>query len=569
VHVITQNCCDDASCVPVCPVNCIHPTPDEPEYLTAEMLYIDPDVCIDCGACVDACPVNAISADYDLEPEQEPFIEVNAQWYRDATHNGYSNRQPTPTVRMFEPTPEALCVAVIGSGPAGCYVVDQLTSQRGINVRVNVFERLPVPGGLVRYGVAPDHEDTKTIADFLTRGLRRSAVSVFLNVEVGVDISHEELLRHHHAVVYAVGSPDSRALGVPGEDLPGSHAASEFVAWYNGHPDFVDQEFDLSCERAVVAGNGNVALDVARILTADIDDLARTDICGSALEQLAESRIREVVVLGRRGPAQASFTIAELSGMRSQRGVDLVVDPSELELDPVTQRLYAGHEHAMDLFKARLLRELPVSGRDGQRQVQLRFLLSPTQVLGDERVSGLRVVRNELVYEDGAARARPTGEEMILDCGLVLRSVGYRGRPVPGVPFDRLRCVVPNQSGRVVDADLEMPNPHLGIYVVGWAKRGPSGVIGTNKSCARETVNALLDDYVGGLLAPPIAGLDSLRSLLATTSAIGTADWKAIEEHERALGRSQSRPRVKLVTIEEMLAVASTARESVLAVKHS
>jgi len=564
VHVITQNCCNDASCVPICPVNCIHPTPDEPGYLTAEMLYIDPEVCIDCGACVDACPVNAISADYELEPEQEPFVEVNAQWYRDSTHTHYPNKQPTPAVRTYEPTPEPLRVAVVGSGPAGCYVVEQLTTQRGTNVRVNVFERLPVPGGLVRYGVAPDHQETKTIGDAFGRSLRRSGVSVFLNVEVGVDITHDELLRHHHAVVYAVGTPDDRPLGVPGEQLPGSHAAAEFVAWYNGHPDFADRQFDLSSERAVVVGNGNVALDVARILTADVDDLARTDIGDHALEQLAESRVREVVVLGRRGPAQASFTIAELAGLRSRPGIDVVVHPPELELDPVTQRLYDGHEHAMELFKVRKLRELPSSGTGTERQIQLRFLLAPVEVLGERRVTGLRVVRNELVYDGGTARTSPTAEQHTLDCGLVLRSVGYRGRPVSGVPFDSARYVVPNQAGRVVDADLEMPTPHLGVYVVGWAKRGPSGVIGTNKSCAHETVTALLDDYVGGFLTPPAAGPDSLRALLDATSTVSAAEWRAIDEHERAVGLKLARPRVKLGTVEEMLTIARSGSHHAL-----
>jgi ferredoxin--NADP+ reductase len=556
MHVITQNCCNDASCVPVCPVNCIHPTPDEPEYLTAEMLYIDPDVCIDCGACIDACPVNAITADYELDPGQAAFSDVNAQWYRDPMHRGYATKQAAPTTRAFEPSAEPLRVAVVGAGPAGSYAVEQLATQRGLNVRINVFERLPAPGGLIRYGVAPDHQPTKEIGDGFLRSLRRSGVSVYLNVEIGRDISHEELARHHHAVIYAVGTPDGRSLDVPGEQLRGCHPASEFVAWYNGHPDFADREFDLDCERAVVVGNGNVALDVARILTTDVDDLARTDIATHALERLAETKIREVVVLGRRGPAQASFTLAELAGLREMRDADVVLDDSELVLDEVTSVMYDAHPHAMDLLKVQLLRELANAPRHGERAINLRFLSSPVEVIGPERVTGLRIVRNKLVDDAGVARAVGTGEQSVIECGLVLRSVGYRGRPVPGVPFDVTHGTVPNHHGRVVEADLEMPSPHLGVYVVGWAKRGPSGVIGTNKVCAKETVDALLDDYVHGLLRPPAGGADSLRELVEKAGVIDTNGWKAIDEREKLLGRAQSRPRVKFVSVAAMLAAA-------------
>jgi ferredoxin--NADP+ reductase len=556
MHVITQTCCNDASCVPVCPVNCIHPTPDEPEYLTAEMLYIDPAVCIDCGACIDVCPVKAITADYELAPSQATFIEVNTQWYRDETHRGYSIKPVIPVARTFEPVPEPLRVAVVGSGPAACYLVEHLSTQRGLNVRINVFERLPAPGGLVRYGVAPDHQETKEIGAAFMRSLGRSGVSVHLNVEVGRDISHEALARHHHAVVYAVGTPDGRRLDVPGEESPGCHSASEFVAWYNGHPHFADRVFDLSAERAVVIGNGNVAVDVARVLTADVDELARTDIATHALDQLRASRIREVVLLGRRGPAQASFTIAELAGLRDRPGVDIAIDPADLVLDEASLQQYHARPESMELLKVRLLSELAATERGADRRIVLRFRMSPTDVLGGEHVTGLRVVRNELVHDAGTVRAVATAEESVLDCGLVLRSVGYHGRPVSGVPFDALRGILPNLRGRVVNDDPEMPSPHLGVYVVGWAKRGPSGVIGTNKVCARETADALLDDYVGGLLTPPAEHPDELRTLLAQTDAINADGWRAIDEHERRLGRESARPRVKLVSVPEMLGVA-------------
>jgi ferredoxin--NADP+ reductase len=556
MHVITQTCCNDASCVPVCPVNCIHPTPDEPEYLTAEMLYIDPEVCIDCGACIDVCPVQAITADYELEPAQEAFVEINTQWYRDPTHRGYSTKPVAAATRTFEPSPEPLRVAVVGSGPAACYLVEHLSTQRGLNVRVNVFERLPAPGGLVRYGVAPDHQETKEVASGFMRSLRRSGVSVHLNVEVGRDISHETLARHHHAVVYAVGTPDGRLLDVPGEQLPGCHSASDFVAWYNGHPHYADHTFDLSGERAVVVGNGNVALDVARVLTADVDDLARTDIATHALEQLHDSRIREVVLLGRRGPAQASFTIAELAGLRDLPGVDIAIDAADLVLDEASAQQYQAHPEAMELLKVRLLSELAANDRGAGRRIVLRFRTAPVEILGAEQVTGLRVVHNDLINDAGTLRAVATAEESVLDCGLVLRSVGYHGRPVPGVPFDAGRGIVPNLRGRVVNDDPEMPSPHLGVYVVGWAKRGPSGVIGTNKVCARETADRLLDDYVGGLLTRPADGPDELRALLGQTEAIDTDGWRAIDEHERRLGRESARPRVKLVSVLEMLEVA-------------
>lgn len=535
-HVITQACCNDASCVAVCPVNCIHPTPDEPGYARAEMLHIDPETCIDCGACVDPCPVDAIVPDYDLTDANIRFSEINAAYYADPARRCYPpepSAVPKPQIEVAEPGP--LRVAIVGSGPAACYAAEELLTRRGLDVEVHLFERLPTPWGLVRFGVAPDHQTTKAVTKLFARTAARAGLRFHLNVEVGTHLSHEELLAHHHAVVYAVGAPRSRSLGVPGEELPGSCSATDFVAWYNGHPDFAGATFDFSGERAVIIGNGNVALDVARVLAADVDELARTDIADHALEALAQSKIREVVVLGRRGPAQAAYTVAELLGLSS---FEVAVQDDVCD------------DAALKVAIARELAARPPSGR--ARRIVLRYLASPVEILGGSRVSGLRIVRNDLV--DG--RAVSSGVTEDLPCGLVLRSIGYRGVPVAGVPFDAERGVLPNTGGRVVDPETGTPLP--GVYTAGWAKRGPSGVIGTNKKCAADTIAALLTDYAGRRLRPPAAGADELAALISRRQpmALDYTAWKAIDAHERATGRERGRPRVKVVEVQEMLDIA-------------
>jgi ferredoxin--NADP+ reductase len=549
-YVITGTCCNDAGCVDVCPVDCIHPTPDEPGFLTAESLYIDPGTCIDCGACVEACPVGAIVADVDLTDEEEPFKELNA-WY-------FENRHPHPAPQASswssalppaEPG-EPLTVAIVGSGPAGCYAAEALL-RLDDGARVHVYERLPVPSGLVRYGVAPDHQDTKAVATAFEHALSSDRVTVHLGVEAGRDVSHEELLAHHHAVIYAVGAPSSRRLGIPGEDLPGCRAATDFVAWYNGHPDAAGLEFDLSCCRAVVVGNGNVGLDVARILAADPADLARTDIADHALDVLRESRIEEVVVLGRRGPAQAAFTTAELLGLTQLAGVAVSVDSPAVPREPADP-------HVPPL-KLELLSRLAQDGRgeDARRRVVLRFAASPVEVLGDGRVEGLRIARNELVVDDaGRVEARRTDVAEELECGLVLRAVGYRGVPVAGLPFDEERGVLPNEGGRVVDPATG--RPLSGVYATGWIRRGPSGVIGTNKRCAQETVRALLADRAEGRLPTPPGAPEQLAAKLAERrpAPLDLAAWRRIDDHERARGAREGRPRVKLTDAQALLEVA-------------
>ncbi|MFF0283142.1 FAD-dependent oxidoreductase [Rhodococcus aetherivorans] len=536
-YVITQTCCNDASCVAVCPVNCIHPTPEEREFAQTEMLHIDPQACIDCGACADACPVEAIFPEDRLTEAQARFKDINADYY--TAHPMPENWIPLTPVPAPPRGQGTLRVAVVGAGPAACYAAQELLERS--NVEVDMFDRLPTPWGLVRSGVAPDHPGTKAVTESFEWSFRRDAFALHLDVEVGRDIDHAELLAHHHAVVYATGASADRNLGIAGEDLPGSHAATEFVAWYNGHPDYADRVFDLSGERAVVVGNGNVALDVARILTMDADELARTDIADHALEALRRSNIREVVLLGRRGPAQAAYSNPEFLALGDLNGVDVVVDETELELDPASAALAAADPAVA--MRMRLAREYARrEPRPGNKRIVFRYLVSPTEIEGTERVTGLRAVRNDLIAgDDGALVARPAGQALHLDAQLVLRSIGYRGVPLPGVPFDERRGIVPNEGGRVTAAGP-------GVYVTGWIKRGPSGVIGTNKACAKETVAALLADFDAGRLARPAGGRRELDRLLGQRrpTRVGLSGWHEIDGAERAAGRAAGRPRVKL-----------------------
>lgn len=544
-YVITQTCCNDASCVAVCPVNCIHPSPDEPEFATAEMLHIDPETCIDCGACADACPVEAILPDDRLDPSQARFAEINAAYY---TSHPMPERWLPLTPAPAPPRDRGtLRVAIVGAGPAACYAAQELLERS--DVEVEMFDRLPTPFGLVRSGVAPDHPGTKSVTDSFEWSFRREAFALHLDTEIGRDITHGELLEHHHAVIYAVGASADRRLGIPGEDLPGSHAATEFVAWYNGHPDYADRGFDLSGERAVIVGNGNVALDVARILTMDVDELARTDIADHALTALRASNIREVVLLGRRGPAQAAYSNPEFLALGNLGGVDVVVDEADLDLAP-------GRAPADDPatgMRVRLAREYAQRPpRDGHRRIVFRYLTAPREIHGDDHVTGIRVERTEPVEENGRIVAHPTGRFEDLSATLVLRSIGYRGVPVPGVPFDTGRAVIPNEAGRV----------EQGVYVTGWAKRGPSGVIGTNKGCAKETVAALFADFDSGALPDPRGDRRGLDRLLAQRrpERVDLAGWRAIDEAERRAGRAQGRPRVKITDRSELVELGRRRR---------
>jgi ferredoxin/flavodoxin---NADP+ reductase len=451
-------------------------------------------------------------------------------------------------------TDRPLRVAVVGSGPAGFYAAGQLLSQKDVAIEVDVFDRLPTPWGLVRGGVAPDHPKLKSVSRVYERIARKPGFRFFGNVDVGRDVAHEDLTRWYHAVLYAVGSATDRRSGIPGEELPGSWSATEFVGWYNGHPDYRDLEFDVSCERAVVVGNGNVAVDVARMLCLTRDELAVTDIADHALEVLERSQITEVVMLGRRGPEQAAFTNPELLELGELTDADVVVDPADLEIEEHCR------ETELDGTARRnveILREFAAREPSGKRKrIVLRFLNSPVELLGDGRVEQVRVGRNRLVRDDdGRLRAEPTGEEELLDAGLVLRAIGYKGVPLPSLPFDERRCTLPNDGGRVLDDGAPLP----GVYVAGWIKRGPSGVIGTNKKDANETVHKLLADLADGRVPDhDVPDAEAVAEELATRQPelVDYAGWEAIDAAEKQAGEPAGRPRVKLTTVPELLEAA-------------
>ncbi len=426
-------------------------------------------------------------------------------------------------------------VAVVGSGPAGFYAAGALLTA---GVEVDLYERLPTPWGLVRLGVAPDHPKIKSVSRAFERIAAQPGFRFVGNVEVGRDIGHGDLCELYDAVVYSVGAQTDRRMGIPGEDLPGSWAATEFVAWYNGHPDFQHLEFDLSGERAVVIGNGNVAVDVARMLALTPEELAPTDTTDAAIDAINRAGIREIVMVGRRGPAQAAFTTPELIELGELAGADVIVDPADLEgAEPKDTNAQRNLE---------VLREYAARVPEGKpRRVVLRFFRSPVAILGDEKVEGVELVRNTL---DENERAVPTGETETLPAGIVFRSVGYRGVALPGVPFDEASGTIPNEQGRVAD----------GVYCAGWIKRGPSGVIGTNKKDATETVERLLADLEH---APPKGRTaEEVDARLAERGAqpVVYEGWTAIDEAEQAAGAPHGRPRVKLVTWDELLAAAGT-----------
>jgi ferredoxin--NADP+ reductase len=540
-HVITQSCCNDGSCVFACPVNCIHPTPDEPGFATSEMLYIDPVACVDCGACVDACPVDAIAPDARLTAGQLPFVSLNASYYPERPAD--QKLPPTTKLAPVIPAPQVstaragpLTVAVVGSGPAAMYAADELLTQAG--VRVNVFEKLPAPYGLVRAGVAPDHQNTKRVTGLFDRISRLPGFRFYLNVEVGRHLSHADLLAHHHAVIYAVGAPNDRRLDIDGMGLPGTGTATETVAWINGHPEFRDLSVNLSHERVVVIGNGNVALDVARLLTADPDELAGTDIADHALAALRASAVREVVIAARRGPLHSAFTLPELLGLTGAADVlldsqdhDRVLRDLDVDADTLTRQ------------KLQILSRLGNGSEPSSRpRIRLAYRLTPRRVLGEARATGVEFV------------VTGSDETRTIDAGLVLTSIGYRGTPIPDLPFDHTAGIVPNDGGRVLDCGAGRPVP--GSYVAGWIKRGPTGFIGTNKSCARQTVRHLVDDFNAGLLSAPVSRASALDRLVRERQpdVVDAAGWHAIDAAEVARGQADGRPRNKFTDVPEMLA---------------
>jgi ferredoxin/flavodoxin---NADP+ reductase len=458
-----------------------------------------------------------------------------------------------------------LRVAIIGAGPAAFYAADSLLKQKDLTVEVDMFDRLPTPFGLVRGGVAPDHQKIKNVNRVYHKTALQAGFRFFGNVDVGKDVTVEELRRHYHQIVYATGAQTDRSLGIPGEDLAGSHSATEFVAWYNGHPDFRHLTFDLSAERVAVVGVGNVAVDVARILCRTPEELAATDIADYALEALRESKVREVYMLGRRGPAQAAFTPPEAKELGEMVAADTIVLPSEAELDAISREELEKGADRDTLRNVEIISAFAANEPTGKpKRLIIRFLVSPVEILGtsDGRVSAIRLVRNKLQRNDkGRIQARPTGKFEELPVQLVFRSVGYRGVPLPGVPFNEDWGVILNEKGRVLDPETR--RHVVGEYAAGWIKRGPTGVIGTNKADAVETVACMLEDAAAGiLLDPPEPTADAAESTICDRQprCFTYEDWIRIDEIETSRGQETGRPRVKFTSVEEMWeAVAAVA----------
>ncbi|MGW4049687.1 FAD-dependent oxidoreductase [Streptomyces sp. NPDC004779] len=544
-YAITQTCCSDATCVAVCPVNCIHPTPDEPDFGTTEMLYVDPKTCIDCGACADACPVDAIFPVDRLTGPLKKYEAINAAHYE--------GREPAPV--LASPTFHAwgepafarslpsdfapIRVAVVGTGPAGMYAAEDLLLHT--NAEVTLIDRLPVAGGLVRYGVAPDHPGTKGAGDTLARFHTHPRATVRLGVEIGKDVTPAELAAHHDAVVYAVGAPSDRRLGIPGEELPGSLSATSLVSWYNAHPETPSEAVSLgTAERAVVVGNGNVALDVARILVSDPAALAGTDIADHALAALRDARVREVVLLGRRGPEDAAYTASEILALADLPGVELVVDTHDPRIAEAVDAAAADAKAALLKDVARETVDWTRGPDAGRRRIVLRFHSAPEEAVGPDAVRAIRTGG-----ADGPAE---------IPAGLLVRAIGYRGVPLAGLPFDEATGTVPHTAGRV--------DGMTGTYVVGWIKRGPSGGIGANRSCAAETVGSLLADAVDGRLPKPTGTAKAFGRLARARSGrlVDARGLAAIDRAERARGAAAGRPRIKLATVPELVAAARRGR---------
>lgn len=447
-------------------------------------------------------------------------------------------------------TPERpLRVAIVGSGPSGFYAAEHLLKQADLTVEVDMFERLPTPFGLVRGGVAPDHDKIKSVTKVYEKTAARPNFRFYGNITLGQDLSMEDLRAHYHAVILAVGAQTDRALGIPGEDLPGSHAATEFVGWYNGHPDYKNHRFDLSAERAVVVGVGNVAMDVARILAKTCGELVSTDIADYALDALDKSNVREIILLGRRGAAQAAFTPAELKEFGELADADVIVSSEDAALDPLSAEwLRDAHDRDAEKNLA-LLGEYANRSPSGKpRRLIFRFLTSPVEIVGKERVEGIRVVKNVLHRKpDGSLAAQATDQTELIRCGLVFRSVGYKGVPLEGVPFDTKSGTIPHQAGRVDGLG--------GVYAVGWIKRGPSGVIGTNKPDSIETVDTLLGDFRAGLLENSVASRAAMETVLSERGKqfVTFGDWQRLDRLEQANGEKLGRPRLKFTDIPSMI----------------
>ena len=456
---------------------------------------------------------------------------------------------------------QPLHVAIIGSGPSGFYAAEHLFKQTNLVIHVDMYDRLPTPYGLVRGGVAPDHDKIKSVSKVYDRTAANPRFRFFGNVELGKHITHDELKQYYHQIIYAVGAQTDRRLGVSGEDLEGSHAATEFVGWYNAHPDYRELKFDLSQERAVVIGNGNVAMDVARILASGYEELRKTDIADYALEALRTSNVKEIYMLGRRGPAQAAFTNPELKEFGQLEEADIIVSVEDATLDPLSQADLATAD-ADSKKNVEMMQKYAQQQPTGKpKRIIMRFLESPAELIGTDRVEAIKVVKNVLERgADGSLKAKATDQSEILPVGLVFRSIGYKGVPLAGVPFDQKVGIIPNNAGRVIDPQTQQ---HVvGEYVVGWIKRGPSGIIGTNKPDSVATVNVMLED-VPTLTAT--VQTDDVLVLIKQRQPdyVTYADWQLLDQVEINNGQAEGRPRIKFSRIEDMVEAIKAARVNV------
>lgn len=446
-----------------------------------------------------------------------------------------------------------LRVAIVGSGPSGFYAAEAVLKAE-VAACVSMFEQLPTPFGLVRGGVAPDHAKIKNVTRSYAKTAAHEDFSYYGNIKIGRDLTVAKLQQHYDAIIIASGAETDRHMNIAGEELAGSHTATEFIAWYNGHPDYRDHKFDLSCETAVVIGAGNVAMDVCRILSKTVAELKTTDIAQHALEALGESKIRKVYMVARRGPAQAKFSPAEIKELREMTDCEVVIESAELDLNAASEAELAAKENALNRKNVEIMKsyvEQPMSG--GVKQLCLRFLLSPTELHGNGRVEQVTLEKNSLAGDSGKQHCVGTGETFTLDCGLLFRSIGYRGVAIPGVPFHEQWGVIPHAQGRITDEDGVVVD---GLYTAGWIKRGPSGVIGTNKACSVETVQSLLADLpnLPSCSQPDDAGVAALLESRGV-QRVTFADWQKIDAAEIARGEACGKPREKFTRIAEMLAV--------------
>jgi anaerobic selenocysteine-containing dehydrogenase/NADPH-dependent glutamate synthase beta subunit-like oxidoreductase/NAD-dependent dihydropyrimidine dehydrogenase PreA subunit len=552
-YVVTRTCVDSkyTKCVDVCPVDAFRVGPD--------MLYIDPDVCIDCNACLSECPVRAIHPDNAVPEAMLEDIGLNARLSKIYPVITQSRDDSAPVTRTPANGSTPRRFAVVGSGPSGFYATEELLKQLPGSA-VDIFERLPTPYGLVRYGVAPDHPKIKSVTDSFDAIGRLPKVRFFGNVKVGTDVRREELLAHYDAVVYATGGSVSRPLDVPGAELANVVGGSAFVGWYNGHPDVRDLPLDLSGRTAVVLGLGNVALDIARILVTPVDELAVTDIADEALAALRKSRVREVCLVARRGPAQATFTPGELRKLMDMPGVRIVVDASDLILDEASAADLDAPLNSEARQNVALLREAQSRTVDGDRIIRFVFKASPDAFEGREgRVATMRAVVNTLQrHDDGSVMARGTEEHLQLPADLVINATGYQGVPLDGVAFDAQRSVITHCEGRVLS---ERGDVQTREYAVGWIKRGASGVIGSNRQCAAQTVRQVAADLAGAPSSAAAVQTDVLALVVERgVDVVSFDDWRLLDRHEREQGEAQGRPRRKEVDVATMLEVIRRGR---------